>query len=93
LDKLYADGDCVRLLKPLCNTELTKRITWLTNVTLNASDVPASFTTNSNVILVANEWRTVNPNVRALEDRAIILHFDPPNAVLQRRTEAHRAGR
>jgi hypothetical protein len=85
LDKLYADADCVRLLKPLCNTERAKRITWLTNLTLNTSEVPASFTTTSSVILIANEWRTVNPNVRALEDRAIILHFDPSNQEVHRR--------
>ena len=40
LDKLYADADCVRLLKPLCNTERAKRITWLTNLTLNAGERP-----------------------------------------------------
>jgi hypothetical protein len=85
LDKLYADADCVRLLKPLCNTEPIKRLTWLTNVTLTANDVPSSFTTTSNVVLIANEWRTANPNVRALEDRAIILHFDPTNAEIHRR--------
>lgn len=85
LDKLYADPNCVRLLKPLCNTERIKRITWLTNLTLNASAVPTSFVTSSGVILIANEWRTVNPNVRALEDRAIILHFEPPNAEVHRR--------
>jgi hypothetical protein len=77
LDKLYADANCVRLLKPLCNTERTKRVSWLTRLTLN-TDVPP-FTTTSSVILIANEWRTVNANVRALEDRAIILHFDPTN--------------
>jgi len=85
LDKLYADGDCVRILKPLCNTERVKRITWLTNLTLTANDVPPSFMTRSSVILIANEWRTANPNVRALEDRAIILHFCPSNAELHRR--------
>jgi hypothetical protein len=85
LDKLHADGNCVRLLKPLCNTERARRITWLSNLTLNDHDVPASFVTTSNVILIANEWRTVNPSVRALEDRAIILHFDPPKAELHRR--------
>lgn len=88
LDKLYADADCVRLLKPLCNTERTKRISWLTNLTLSANDVPASFTTTSNVVLIANEWRTVNPNVQALEDRAIILHFAPSNAEIHRRVGA-----
>jgi hypothetical protein len=84
LDRLYSDADCVRLLKPLCNTEPTKRLTWLTNLTLNANDVPSSFTTTSSVILIANEWRTVNANVRALEDRAIILHFNPSNAEVHR---------
>ena len=39
----------------------------------------------SNVILIANEWRTVNPNVRPLEDRAIILYFNPSNAEIHRR--------
>jgi hypothetical protein len=85
LDKLHADGNCVRLLKPLCNTEHAKRITWLSNLTMNDRDVPASFVTTSNVILIANEWRTVNPSVRAFEDRAIILHFDPPKAEVHRR--------
>lgn len=85
LDKLYADSDCVRLLKPLCNTEPTKRVSWLTNLTLNKSDIPVSFTTTSRVILVANEWQTLNANVRALEDRAIVLHFDPSNAELHRK--------
>ena len=85
LDRLYADPACVRLLKPLCNTITTKRLHWLTNVTMNDGDVPASFTTTSDVILIANEWRSLNPNVRALEDRAIILHFDPPNSEVHRK--------
>jgi len=51
---------------------------------MNGSDVPASFVTTSNVILIANEWRSVNPSVRALEDRAIILHFDPPKLEVHR---------
>lgn len=85
LDKLHADGNCVRLLKPLCNTARAKRISWLSNLTLNDQEVPASFVTTSNVILIANEWWTVNPSVRALEDRAIILHFDPSKAELHRR--------
>ena len=84
LDRLYADPNCVRLLKPLCNTTPRKRLAWLTKATENG-DVPASFVTASRVMLLANEWRSVNANVRALEDRAIVLHFDPSN------TEVHRA--
>lgn len=84
LDRLYADPECVRLLKPLCNTVPCKRLHWLTNTTMNDSVVPTSFTTTSRVILIANEWKSLNPNVRALEDRAIILHFEPSNHEVHR---------
>jgi hypothetical protein len=85
LDRLYADSDCVRLLKPLCNTVKHKRLHWLTNLTMNDGAIPSSFTTSSNVILIANEWKSLNPNVRALEDRAIVLHFNPSNDEVHRR--------
>jgi hypothetical protein len=85
LDRLYADSDCVRLLKPLCNTVRNKRLHWLTNATMNDGVIPSSFTTSSNVILIANEWKSLNPNVRALEDRAIILHFNPTNDEVHRK--------
>ena len=85
LDRLYADPHCVRLLKPLCNTQRVKRIGWLTNVTAHAGGTPASFSTTSSVILIANEWRTLNPNVRALEDRAIMLQFVPTNDEVHRK--------
>ncbi len=85
LDRLYADPDCVRLLKPLCNTVREKRLHWLTNLTLNDGALPPTFTTASSVILIANEWKSLNPNVRALEDRAIILHFCPSNKEVHRK--------
>lgn len=84
LDRLYADPECVRLLKPLCNTVREKRLHWLTNVTMNDGHLPSSFSTSSSVILIANEWKSLNPNVRALEDRAIILHFCPSNEEVHR---------
>ncbi len=79
VDRLYANSDCVRLLKPLCESRLTKRVSWLTHATMNGSGPPSAFETKSPVILIANEWRSLNANVRALEDRAIIIHFDPTN--------------
>lgn len=85
LDRLYADPDCVRLLKPLCNTVREKRLHWLSNLTMNEGALPPTFTTSSSVILIANEWKSLNPNVRALEDRAIILHFCPPNEEVHRK--------
>jgi hypothetical protein len=86
LDRLYANSDCVRLLKPLCNGRRTKRISWLSTAVASVPDLPTAFTTRSNVILVANEWRSLNSNVRALEDRAIILWFNPPPIEIHRRT-------
>lgn len=86
LDRLYANPDCVRLLKPLCNTRRTKRISWLSNAVNAIPELPTEFTTDSNVILIANEWRTLNSNVRALEDRTIILWFNPSAAEIHRRT-------
>ena len=85
LDRLYGDPHCVQLLKPLCNTQPVRRIHWLTNITANSNDTPASFCTTSSVILIANEWRTLNANVRALEDRAIILLFAPSNEEVHRK--------
>jgi hypothetical protein len=84
LDRLYADPNCVRILKPLCSTQRAKTISWITHMTRAGSDIPDRFTTTSNVALIANEWRTLNANVRALEDRAIILHFAPSNEEVHR---------
>jgi hypothetical protein len=85
VDRLYADAGCVRLLKPLCGAAKTKRLSWLSNATRDRAALPDAFTTTSNVALVANDWRTCNANVRALEDRAIIIAFDPPNEEVHRK--------
>ena len=85
LDRLYANSDCVRLLKPLCNTRRTKRISWLSSAVAAIPELPTEFTTQSSVVLIANEWRTLNANVRALEDRAIILWFSPTATEIHRR--------
>ena len=86
LDRLYGKPECVRLLKPLCSNRHAKRITWYTNATLGSGGLPSSFITTSNVILIANEWRTLNANVRALEDRSIILWFAPSPLEIHHRT-------
>ena len=86
LDRLYANPDCVRILKPLCNTRRAKRISWLSNAVTAVPELPTEFTTTSNVMLIANEWRSLNGNVRALEDRAIILWFNPTAEEIHRNT-------
>ena len=82
LDRLYANPDSVRLLKPLCESKITKRVGWHSKVTHGDDGPPEEFDTRSPVILIANEWRTINANVQALEDRAIIVHFEPDNAAV-----------
>lgn len=78
LDHLYRDCACVRLLKSLCNTDALRRLRWPSrHPDIIRGAVPAVFDTNSPVCLIANEWRTLNPNVQAIEDRAIIVHFTP----------------
>ncbi len=78
LDHLYADRASVRLLKCLCNTDRIKALKWPSrHRDIVRGEVPTSFTTSSPVCLIANEWRTLNANVLAIEDRAIIIHFAP----------------
>jgi len=84
LDRLYTHPDCLRILKALCNSHKIKSLSWVTQRTQNAEEVPASFETTSNVLLISNTWRSVNDSVRALEDRAIILEFQPDNREIHR---------
>jgi hypothetical protein len=73
LDRLYANPDCVRILKPLCNMRRAKRISWLSNAVAAVPELPTEFTTTSNVMLIANEWRSLNGNVRALSSNEYVF--------------------
>ena len=42
LDRLYANPDCVRILKPLCNTRRAKRISWLSNAVTAVPELPTA---------------------------------------------------
>lgn len=80
LDGLFADRICVRLLKAICNTDPVKTVSWISSRMACDSDgatLPMMFQTTSPVCLIANEWRTLNANVAAIEDRALVLHFCP----------------
>jgi hypothetical protein len=78
VDKLYADPDAVRLLKLACQTEPEKVLEWNTaNHQLKAEEIPIQFMTASPVCIVANEFRTLNPNTLAIADRGITVEFCP----------------
>jgi hypothetical protein len=84
VDELYADKGCVRLLKQLCQTERLKTLTW--NTKSAAGFPPKQFQTTSRVIVLANDWKTANRNVRALQDRGVTLVFEPTHLEVHART-------
>jgi hypothetical protein len=78
VDGLYADRSGVRLLKALCQSEPGKTLGWHTATPiLELRGVPQQFTTTSQVALVGNDWKTLNADVAALEDRGHVLLFEP----------------
>jgi hypothetical protein len=77
-DGLITNRDGIRLLKCLCQTELTKTVAWHSSAAkLDELDVPRSFTTQNRVCIIANDWHTLDANVRALEDRGHLIWFKP----------------
>jgi hypothetical protein len=76
-DDLHADNRGIRLFKCLCQTEPRKRLRWTSDTTRRNGSVPEAFWTRSRVAIVANDWRTLDANVRALEDRGHVFVFQP----------------
>jgi hypothetical protein len=81
VDALYADRSGVRLLKCLCQTEEAKSVAWHTDArSLERLGVPREFTTKSRVVIISNDWKTLNKNVAALQDRGHVVLFQPSAA-------------
>ena len=47
---------------------------------LERQGIPREFTTKSRVAIIANDWRTLDKNVAALQDRGHVLLFQPSAA-------------
>jgi hypothetical protein len=78
VDSLYADRSGIRLLKGLCQTEQEKVVAWHSDArSLEKHGIPREFTTTSRVIIIANDWKTLNRNVEALQDRGHVLLLEP----------------
>ncbi len=78
VDGLYRDRAALRLLKCVCQTEPIKRVAWHSDAaTLRREGIPRSFQTRSHLAIIANELRTPNVNVRAVQDRGHIIVFEP----------------
>jgi hypothetical protein len=81
VDALYSDRSGVRLLKCLCQTEEEKAVAWHSDArSLERQGIPREFTTKSRVVIISNDWKTLNKNVAALQDRGHVLLFQPSPA-------------
>ena len=81
VDGLYSDRSGVRLLKCLCQTEEEKAVAWHSDArTLERQGIPREFTTRSRVAILSNDWKTLNKNVAALQDRGHVVLFEPSAA-------------
>ncbi len=86
VDALYADRSGVRLLKCLCQTEEEKSVAWHSDAkSLERQRIPREFTTKSRVVIISNDWQTLNKNVAALQDRGHVLLFQPTAAEVHAR--------
>src|SRR5262245_15685928 len=86
VDALYADRSGVRLLKCLYQTEEAKAVAWHSDTkSLERQGIPREFVTKSRVVIIANDWQTLNRNVAALQDRGHVIHFQPGAAEVHRK--------
>jgi hypothetical protein len=53
--------------------------------TLERHAIPREFTTKSRVVIICNDWLTLNRNVAALQDRGHVLVFQPGAAEVHRK--------
>ena len=85
VDGLYRDRHGIRLLKALCQTDPVKTISWQT-ATATRLGMARQFSTTSRVAIIANQWKSLNADVTALEDRGHCLHFAPSALEVHRQT-------
>ena len=52
---------------------------------LEKQGIPREFTTKSRVVIISNDWKTLNKNVAALQDRGHVLLFQPGAAEVHRK--------
>jgi hypothetical protein len=87
LDGLYASRDGLRLLKCLTQSEPVKLVSWHTDATtLQREQIPQVFSTTSQVAIITNQWKTLNRDVAALQDRGHMVIFQPSALEVHLRT-------
>jgi hypothetical protein len=89
---IFRNADSVAMLKSLTDSRAVKTVSWNTASTgsQRPGSLPKSFETRSRLLLIANEWKTLDENVRALESRAVTIIFEP--SVWEVHQEVQRGG-
>jgi len=77
VDGLFADKAATKLLKCACQTDKIKSLAWHTAAAGIGTDIPKTFQTSSQVMIIANDWKTLNANVAAVQDRGHLVYFEP----------------
>ena len=74
-----SEGELLASLREVAQESPTsRRLTWpRTRDSLERQGIPREFTTKSRVVIIANDWKTLNRNVAALQDRGHVLMFEP----------------
>jgi len=63
-----------------------KSVAWHSDArSLERQGIPREVTTKSRVVIISNDWKTLNRNVAALQDRGHVLLFQPSAAEVHKR--------
>lgn len=77
VDALMMNKTNIALLKQLCDTREVKQLKYSTTAkTLNA---PTEFETRCKVLMLMNDLRPEDPNLKALMSRSHLINFTPPD--------------
>lgn len=91
-DAEYGDGMVRSILKCLCDTKPIKTLHWHSASTQLKTDdgkeIPRKFTTESRVILIANDYAGLTAGLGPLEDRGLVLEFKPSAKEVHQRIKA-----
>jgi len=75
VDTLLESKTNVALLKQICDTKSRREVMW--HSTRGGEDFSKRFVSESRVVLLSNDLRVVNDDLRALMDRSINFVFNP----------------
>ena len=91
IDEIYNEKGCVKLLKAATESEDTRLVSWMSTIgslrDVDEADdgrVPREFYMTGPILLVCNDWSLHSANLRALGDRARLIHFCPSPAEIHR---------